>query len=242
MKHSKTLLPLILLSGIHSPLLFAENKRVENLQTTGVNKENMRKEVSQNESRHEMPTQSSTAKDAEALAIDTLAQRIGENKNQIETLSVEAINWPDASIGCPQEGLMYPQVIIPGYRVTLKAGIKTYSIHTAKKRAVICDKPGKQTLQAPTKKLGPLTKEILSNIAKTDLAYKLRVEKNQVQIKKINEVTWTDASLGCPQGKKDYKKESIPGYVFHLNVNGKNYTYHSDQTTKVFACPAIATM
>lgn len=185
---------------------------------------------------------SSAAEEAENLAIETLMRHIAETKNNISTVSVDAIDWPDASLGCPKEGLFYPQVITPGYRVELKAGNTSYRIHTAKKRAIICDKPGKQKLNKPSKKLGPLTIETLTNMAKIDLAYQLRVNKEKIKVSKINEVNWTDSSLGCPQGKREYKKENIPGYVIHLELNNKTYTYHSDKDTMVFACPAIASM
>ncbi len=174
------------------------------------------------------------------LAIETLSQQIGETKNAIEIVSVTAVDWPDASLGCPKEGLFYPQVITPGHRVQLKSGAKVYQVHTAQQRALICDKPGKQKLEVPRKKLGPLAIESLTSMAKTDLAHKLGVDKTNITVKKINEVTWPDTSLGCPQGKTQYMKKEIRGYVIHLDVSGKDYTYHTDKEQTVVACPPIA--
>ncbi len=50
---------------------------------------------------------------------------------EIQVVSVEATLWPDASLGCPQPGRMYAQVLTPGYRIVLSAQGRTYEYHTA---------------------------------------------------------------------------------------------------------------
>lgn len=75
-------------------------------------------------------------------AENDLAERIGVAKSAIKLVSTELVNWPDSSLGCPQPGMMYAQVITPGYRVTLESGDQTYEYHTGGSRLVLC-KPGK---------------------------------------------------------------------------------------------------
>ena len=43
---------------------------------------------------------------------------------------MEAVEWSDASLGCPQEGFMYAQVITPGYLIILEAQGEQYEYHT----------------------------------------------------------------------------------------------------------------
>jgi hypothetical protein len=64
------------------------------------------------------------------LAEEDLAGRLGLEPDQIELVSVQAVEWSDTSLGCPQPGMMYAQVITPGYRVTLEAEGQTYDYHT----------------------------------------------------------------------------------------------------------------
>jgi hypothetical protein len=45
-------------------------------------------------------------------------------------VSVEATDRADPSLGCPKPGLMYPQMITPGYRIVLDAQGTTYEFHT----------------------------------------------------------------------------------------------------------------
>jgi hypothetical protein len=63
-------------------------------------------------------------------AMADLAQELGLSEEEISLASMEAVEWPDASLGCPEEGMMYAQVITPGYRIMLEAGGETYEYHT----------------------------------------------------------------------------------------------------------------
>ena len=52
---------------------------------------------------------------------------------------VTPMTWPDASLGCPRIGVMYIQVVTPGYQVVLDADGHTFTFHTdAKDRVVLC--------------------------------------------------------------------------------------------------------
>jgi len=73
-------------------------------------------------------------------AREVLAQRIGVSAESVEVLSVEAVSWPDTSLGCAEPGMMYAQVITPGYRMRLQAGGRIYAVHSDMQRVVICDK------------------------------------------------------------------------------------------------------
>jgi hypothetical protein len=51
-----------------------------------------------------------------------LASWKGVSIEDIGAASIEAVEWPDASLGCPKEGEMAAQVITPGYRILLAIG------------------------------------------------------------------------------------------------------------------------
>ncbi len=73
-------------------------------------------------------------------ALDDLSAKLGLNRNAIEILSVEEHTWNDTSLGCPQPGKMYAQVMTPGFLIRLKAGDETYEYHASKNTAVLCEK------------------------------------------------------------------------------------------------------
>ncbi len=68
-------------------------------------------------------------KSLEATIAD-LATQSNITSDQISVISVKAMEWSDSSLGCPQEGYMYAQVITAGYLIILEAGGQSYPYHT----------------------------------------------------------------------------------------------------------------
>ena len=72
------------------------------------------------------------------LAVADLAAKLSVDPATITVKAVEPIEWPDASLGCPQPGMMYAQVITPGYRIMLEIDGKSYEYHTGGGGIVRC--------------------------------------------------------------------------------------------------------
>lgn len=76
---------------------------------------------------------------AVALAKEDLAKRKGIDKEEIVVVKVGSVDWPDTSLGCPEPGMMYAQVITPGYKILLSYAGETYEYHSDKgDRVVYC--------------------------------------------------------------------------------------------------------
>jgi hypothetical protein len=87
------------------------------------------------------PTVAAPAGAANALSAvrRDLAQRLNLTETRIILIRAEAVDWPDSSLGCPQPGMMYLQVITPGYRLVLGADGVSAEYHTdATGRFVVC--------------------------------------------------------------------------------------------------------
>ena len=67
-------------------------------------------------------------------AIDDLADRLGVPAETIEVVSAGAVRWPDRSLGCPQPGMVYPQVCVDGARIELSCGGTGYAYHSGGSR------------------------------------------------------------------------------------------------------------
>ena len=70
-------------------------------------------------------------------AQQALANDLGIGVDAVKVVNVEAVEWNDGSLGCPKPGVMYLQVITPGYRVILNAQGKNYEYHTDAERQVV---------------------------------------------------------------------------------------------------------
>lgn len=53
--------------------------------------------------------------------ITDLSERLGVDATAIRVVAVEEVTWSDASLGCPQPGMSYAQVVTDGMRVILEA-------------------------------------------------------------------------------------------------------------------------
>ncbi len=77
------------------------------------------------------PAATPTAEPAAVEAVRReLADRLGVAASRLKAVSVEPVAWPDASLGCPQEGYAYAQVVTPGYRVVMEHDGQRYTYHT----------------------------------------------------------------------------------------------------------------
>jgi len=88
------------------------------------------------------PAATSPAGRVQALvsrAIDRLTQLPGLHitMSDISLVSAEPAQWRDTSLGCPRAGMVYAQVITPGYKIVLKALGKEYEFHTDRAEAVV---------------------------------------------------------------------------------------------------------
>jgi hypothetical protein len=64
------------------------------------------------------------------IVIAQASQSIGVPANQVNVVQVEAREWPDSSLGCPEVGGFYAQVITPGYLIRVTADGETLEYHT----------------------------------------------------------------------------------------------------------------
>jgi hypothetical protein len=87
------------------------------------------------------PALDETSKQMAELAQAALATQLGVKASDVTLIAVEATEWNDSSLGCPEPGQAYLQVITPGYKMTLEAQGKRYEYHTdLRRRVVLCDK------------------------------------------------------------------------------------------------------
>lgn len=77
------------------------------------------------------------------MAKADLITRLGADKAQIEVLRAEYVTWPDSSLGCPQPGFQYLQVLSNGSRIQLKVDELVFNYHSGGNRPPsYCTKPG----------------------------------------------------------------------------------------------------
>jgi len=69
-----------------------------------------------------------------------------------------------------------------------------------------------------------------------DLASRLGVEAEAVEVLDVQEVTWSDGSKGCAKKGMSYTMSMIDGSRITLEVDGTTYEYHSGGSGPPFLC------
>ena len=189
-----------------------------------------------------------------AAAKADLMGRLGVTEEAVVVQSVEAVQWPDSSLGCPQPGMMYLQVITPGFRVVLEAEGQVYEYHASQGRTVVLCHPisvqrsGTVTAvtvsQMPTILRGEIVTtpvsgdlERLISVAKEDLARRLEITPEEIKVVHIEKAEWPDTSLGCAEPGLARRPVAIPGYRVILSAQGWEYVYHTGRESGVVYCP-----
>ena len=75
-------------------------------------------------------------------AKEDLAHRLSIPTTQINVLDTRDVTWSNSSLGCPQPGMVYADVITPGYLLLLNANGQDYEYHAGKSSEFFyCENP-----------------------------------------------------------------------------------------------------
>lgn len=81
----------------------------------------------------------------------------------------------------------------------------------------------------------PIDQNLLS-LAVSDLAQRLNVPPETIQLVKFEAVTWGDAGLGCPDPGMAYIQVPVDGALIVLQAGEVQYEYHSGGDRPPFLC------
>jgi hypothetical protein len=76
---------------------------------------------------------------AVAAVVQDAAARLSISPNELSVDRVEAREWGDSSLGCPQPGNLYSQIVTPGFLIVINSGGKQLEYHSdTRARVVLC--------------------------------------------------------------------------------------------------------
>jgi hypothetical protein len=76
-------------------------------------------------------------------------------------------------------------------------------------------------------------------LSKKDLASRLGIEADKINLVKSTEMIWLNAALGCPRPGVFYPQGRVPGFQIWLEVEGSEYVYNTDFNGTVILCPEL---
>lgn len=178
------------------------------------------------------------ARDVVELARKNLSTMLQIPETDIRVLDVIPVDWPDASLGYPVPGQVYAEVRTSGYLIFLLAGGEEYEYHSS--GMIIAPPPG-PLIKPEFNKIPPNRTEQSGNIAelaKKDLAARLKIPESSVKVLQVTPTEWPDASLGYPEPEMVYSQVITPGFILFLSAENKVYEYHASND-RVVAPPGF---
>ncbi len=176
------------------------------------------------------------------LAVQTLATKLGVSEEDVRTLEWTPMTWPDSGLGCSRDNAA--PAATAGLRVVLEApGSAIYRVHVGAGRAVVCGRPLALASESPRLEEPPGTEEPvdpslgpLVETAREDLARRLKVALDAIEVVEAKAVVWPDGGLGCPEEGMVYPQVTVDGARVRLKHGVTTYDYHSGGTRKLFLC------
>lgn len=160
--------------------------------------------------------------------------------SEITLVSVEAKDFGDPSLGCPEPGMAYPQVITPGHRVILEADGRRFDVRVSGKHGRICRKPGRTGPSSGSDgdrpgNSSPVTSQI--DQARSNLAARLDLDATDIRVTDVRPYETGIASPGCRPECGNSGGDC--GYLIGLYFEGRRYEYHS-HAGRTEPCPALS--
>ncbi|MBN1583448.1 MAG: hypothetical protein JXA89_22250 [Anaerolineae bacterium] len=95
--------------------------------------------------------------------------------------------------------------------------------------------PSKREATVPPGRFDLSLAELVAQ-ARNDLANRLGLQTEQIDLEKVESVFWSDESLGCPQPGIVYTQVQVEGTLIKLRAAGQIYEYHSGGGKTPFFC------
>lgn len=167
------------------------------------------------------------------VARQTVASALGLEIAATRVVLEEARDFPDASLDCPEPGMLYAQVITPGSRVIVEAEGRRFDVRVAGTRGRIC-RPQKSTAGPGT----PPPARERGESARRDLALRLGIAADTIEVRGLRRLAPGESLPGCGV-VCPADDDSACGTVVTLRAAERDYQYVA-LPAGVRPCPDIA--
>lgn len=153
--------------------------------------------------------------------------------HDVALVSLDARDFNDSSLDCPEPGMSYQQVITAGHQAIVEADGRRFDIRVAGGYGRICHKSKKKPGTLPSRE-SAITSMV--DAARSDLAEKLDAAANQVIVTDVRPDSVDLRPVGC---MPDCSGADPCGYLIGLSYERRRYDYHASDG-EIAACPAIS--
>jgi len=163
-----------------------------------------------------------------AFLLPLLAERLDVDVKALTVVEIAPVSWSDTSLGCPQPGMMYAQMITPGWQVIVEdQGGRRYDVRTSgdPRAFVICEEDTAAG-SLPPREADEAVEAIAA--AKALLAERRELDPDLLEVVSVDAVEWPDGCLGCPAPGTSCTEAVVPGYRIRFRSGDARYEVHTD--------------
>lgn len=165
-----------------------------------------------------------------------VAEKTGIPSEALTLVSAESVSWRDASLGCPEPGKMYAQVIIEGWHVIFQGPEgEVIDVRTTAdpQDFRICEQEAEMLEGAANRDLPAVVAAIALISQQEGLA------ADEIAVVEAASVQWANSCLGCADPGENCLMVITPGYRVILEHAGRTYQVHTSQDgSRVRLCKA----
>lgn len=172
----------------------------------------------------------------DAIARQLVADFLALPTADVTVVSSEAQEFNDSSLGCPEPGMSYMQVLTPGYRVIIEADGRRFDIRVAGGHGKICHRQKSDKKSGNPSEMSPAA--ALVKMARGDLARLLQTDADQIMVVDVRPHNSLQAKDNCAP---DCGSETQCGYMIGFFHDGRRYEYYANEN-KVEPCPPLLAM
>jgi hypothetical protein len=162
-----------------------------------------------------------------------LEEHLGRELEDIE-VAYGSAEWVDTSLGCPQDGVQYDEMIISGFQFEMTVDGEMYELHTNTDGSIVvlCSARKEEPASGDVAAQIPVEIEKPLETAQTLLAVVLGVSLDSLELdeRSWETVTFPNSGLGCPEPGAEYLETPTEGYSFSFTYQDRVYEIHTDLT------------
>jgi hypothetical protein len=166
------------------------------------------------------PAEEQAAPQATAAAQQALASFLGVSLDAVKLEKIEDAQWPNGCLGLQAADELCTEALVPGYRFSFTVNGQPYEVRT--------NLDGLMVRVANAQAEGEIPTPAAVDKVRQDLASRLGLALDQIQVTSVEPMEWSDGCLGLGKPDESCLMAIVSGYRITLSANGTTYTFRTD--------------
>jgi hypothetical protein len=167
-----------------------------------------------------------------------LSRQTGIALGKLKITQFSQETWSDGCLGLPKSGEFCTQALVPGWRVVVSSGNKTWAYRTNSTGQVL----RLEKSNAPANNIPGNFPKSVANAVIADASTQLGLPVNQIRVVQAEQKTWPDACLGIYAPDILCAPATVEGWQVTVEASGKRLVYRTNASGSVVKVDQLASL